>query len=66
MPCHPDRVRRNYHEIHMLEKEEPQTGDTMVIIRVSKKDDIASAMSAREIEHNVWRAIKNGIRLRWK
>jgi hypothetical protein len=64
MPCHPDRVRRNYHKIVMNEIEDVITNDIVVTIRVSKRE-IASAMSAREVEHNVWRAIQNGIRLRW-
>ncbi len=65
MPSHPERVRRSYHEIKMHEYEDIQTNDKMLTIRVSKAE-IATAMTAREIEHNVWRAIRNGIRLRWK
>lgn len=64
MPCHPDRVRRNYHKIVMKEEDEIRTGNRLIMIEVSKLD-IATWMTAKEIEHNVWRAIHNGIRLRW-
>ena len=62
MPSHPERVRRNYHKIEIVEFDQIKTDDKVISISISKRD-IASAMSAREIEHNVFRIIRQGIYL---
>lgn len=64
MPSHPDRVRRSYHKIMMNETDDMRTNNKIITIQISKQE-MATWMSAREIEHNVIRAIRNGIRLKW-
>ena len=65
MPSHPDRVRRSYHEIRVKENTELTTGDNIIQIKITKLE-LATAMTGTEIYHNVLRAIKNGIFMRWK
>lgn len=65
MPSHPDRVRRNYHEIKIGEKRSIIDDEDIIYIKVTKKE-IASAMSAREIFNSIVRAIRNGIFERWQ
>lgn len=65
MPSHPDRVRRNYHDIKIGETKDIVKDEDVIYIKVSKQE-IATAMSGTEIFHNIVRAIKNGIFLRWR
>lgn len=60
MPCHPDRVRRNYHDITIQTRENFETRATEVRISITRQD-VATAMSARELKHAVLKRIGDGI-----
>lgn len=60
MPCHADRVRRNYHRLTLIEREDPAQLRTRVEI-VIDRDEIATAMSAREVKRLVMRHVSEGI-----
>lgn len=65
MPAHPDRVRRNYHRILIGETRNLVKDEDVIQIHITKQE-IATAMTAREIYFNVMRAIKNSIFERWR
>lgn len=60
MPSHPERVRRNYHTIKLSVEEEVKTNHQVIQIRISRLEWV-TAMSKREIMHNIYRSIRNGI-----
>lgn len=60
MPCHADRVRRNYHDVEVREVERPAAMETLVVIHISRQA-IASCLSPREVEHEVLRRIRCGV-----
>jgi hypothetical protein len=65
MPSHPDRVRRSYHGIYIKDYKDMARDEDCITIRISK-EEIATAMSAKEIYHNVVRAIRLAIFDRWR
>lgn len=60
MPSHPDRVRRNYHTIEIIEESPAQYYESNIHIKISKLD-IASCMSKREVKVMVFKYIDKGI-----
>lgn len=60
MPSHPDRVRRNYHDIHIEKYEIPAANEQVIYIKITRRQ-IASAMTKEEIEYSVLRSIHLGI-----
>lgn len=60
MPCHPDRVRRNYHNINIITNQSTQFEETTIHISISKAA-IASCMSKQEIRRELFRIINKGI-----
>lgn len=60
MPSHPERVRRNYHKITIIENEHLPTNEFQIHISISKRE-IASWMTKYEVEQAIFRLIKKGI-----
>lgn len=58
MPSHPERVRRNYHDVKITELFRPQSNDTEFLIHITRAD-IASVMSKYEVERMIWNKIRN-------
>lgn len=60
MPSHPDRVRRNYHDVGLNIVSDMATAVQRIEI-VVRHDEIATAVSARELKDIVVRKIAFGI-----
>ena len=60
MPSHADRVRRNYHNIKICETKDVQNNAHVIQVIITRLD-IASKMSVREVEYEVWRLVQKGI-----
>lgn len=58
MPSHPERVRRNYHNVKIVKLFRPQNNDTEFLIHITRRD-IASVMSKYEVERMIWNKIRN-------
>ena len=60
MPSHPDRVRRNYHNI-IIEEYHDLTGYEQTIIVKISRIDIASLMTRNEIKHMIGQKLSDSI-----
>lgn len=60
MPSHPDRVRRNYHDIILNTYEIVRTNEQIININITKHE-IASIMSKYEMERHILSLIRKGI-----
>lgn len=65
MPSHPDRVRRNYHDIEIREYHDIPGNIQVVTIRISKAD-IASTMSQQDLQYLVYKKTKFEIESQYK
>ena len=65
MPSHPERVRRSYHDIKIIELENIPANKILITIPISRLE-IATAMTKKELEYNVIRLIKKGIQEQYK
>jgi hypothetical protein len=60
MPSHPDRVRRNYHDMQTTVVRRTLSQDVVVTVAISK-DRIASAMSKRELRRGIDKLLDHAI-----
>lgn len=60
MPSHPERVRRNYHEIGVKTWQDEQTNEFVIVTRV-RRETLATLLSRREIETAIVRAWRRGV-----
>lgn len=59
MPSHPDRVRRNYHDI-TIQEYPTYYMETQIIINISRLE-IATCMSRIEIERKIFKLVRKGL-----
>lgn len=60
MPCHSDRVRRNYHKIILGSNNDHANNEQIISIRITKLQ-IATKMSKTEVVREIFRSVRNGI-----
>ena len=60
MPSHPERVRRNYHEVLLLTTDAHWSDSWDIMLKISRAE-IASTLSARELKRWILRRIEQAI-----
>lgn len=60
MPCHPDRVRANYHDVKVFETLKPEQNAIEVRMLVTR-DEIASWQSRASLKHTILAEIAQSI-----